>query len=199
MKSTEDVRLPLSTVCHCNSCRETTGQLAAFGVAFEKAHLELSFVTKTEAKSDAPPLEKDRQWVAAATLLQDEKLLEERCVSFYDSSVRRRKIFCPRCGVSIGHTTDTRSIPAEWGWPEAMAVMTPTIDREFLASDWWVPERATWTACGIPWVRNQARSGLGGLIEHPLAFRDKVMGDDIGADLELLKILGESIDISIFR
>ncbi|KAL3963400.1 hypothetical protein ACCO45_000404 [Purpureocillium lilacinum] len=179
MKSAEDVRLPMSTVCHCNSCRGATGQLAAFGIAFEKAHVELSIVTRAGAESGLP-LDGDRHWASAVALLDDQEQLEKLSVSLYDSSSRRRKIFAP-----------------EWGWPDAMAIMTPTIDREFLSKDWWKPERATWTACGIPWVRDLARGGLSGLIEHPLAFRDKFIGDDIGAELELFKTLGESVDITI--
>lgn len=45
------------------------------------------------------------------------------------------------------------------------------------------PERALWCEKAVPWVAEMARNGHGGIPEHPLTKIDKVMGDDITADM----------------
>ncbi|KAJ6441372.1 glutathione-dependent formaldehyde-activating enzyme domain-containing protein [Purpureocillium lavendulum] len=205
MQSDEDVRLPETTVCHCNDCRRASGQLAAYGVLFEKAHVQVSAITRAmaEAADAGVPADDDddkRNWIPAAALFDDQAGLgDELCVSVYKSSPRRHKAFCPRCGVAIGHVAGKGTVPPEWGWPDTMAVVTATMDREVLEREWWRPERATWTACGIPWVRDAVRGGVAGVVEHPLAFRDKVMGEDIAQQVEMLKALGENINVTIAK
>lgn len=192
----DESRLPLSLVCHCNSCREITGQLAAYGVACEKKHVELSVLPKSQVGT--APLDDDhRRWLPAAELLHGSNDLSELCLAIYRSSPRRNKMFCSNCGVSFAHVSDRDAIPKEWGWPEMLAIMLPTIDRTALEKDWWRPSRAMWTAVGIPWIRDHVKKEASDLEEHPLAFRNKVMGDDITADLEMFAAIGEPIDLKI--
>ncbi|KAK4504268.1 hypothetical protein PRZ48_005184 [Zasmidium cellare] len=64
-----------------------------------------------------------------------------------------------------------------------------TVDRSDLEQDFMRPERALWCAKAVPWVAEMARSGNGGIPEHPLTKIDKVMADDVSADMVELNAL----------
>lgn len=80
-----------------------------------------------------------------------------------------------------------------WFGPERERLTThgarSDLEKEFMR-----PERALWVAKAVPWIAEMARCGNGGIPEHPLTKIDKVMGDDITADLAQLKALkGEEV------
>ena len=52
-----------------------------------------------------------------------------------------------------------------------------TVDREDLEQGYMRPERMMWCEKGVPWIRELARSGAGGIPEHPLTKIDQVIGD----------------------
>lgn len=61
--------------------------------------------------------------------------------------------------------------------------------RSDLEKDFMRPERALWCAKAVPWVAEMARNGNGGIPEHPLTKIDKVMSDDITADMAELNAI----------
>jgi hypothetical protein len=87
----------------------------------------------------------------------------------------------------------------EWGWPEMMVITTGTVDRESLQEDCWKPESAFWTALGIPWVRDNLKAGDPDMKEHPLGFRNKVIGDDIQPEVQMIASRGRPLDITITK
>lgn len=70
---------------------------------------------------------------------------------------------------------------------------TPRGSGSDLEQDFMRPERALWCAKAVPWVAQMARSGNGGIPEHPLTKIDRLMSDDITADLAELNAIKSKV------
>ena len=86
----------------------------------------------------------------------------------------------------VAYSVDPGVIPVEWNWPAMLDIWLGTVDREDLENDYMKPERMMWCEKGIPWIRELARNGAGGIPEHPLTKIDKIVGDDSEDDLKNL-------------
>ena len=132
----------------------------------------------------------DRQWVAAADVFDFRNPeLKNLHLAVYKSTPGRSRWFCGRCGTMVAYSIDPGVIPAEWGWPPMLDIWLGTVDRGDLEKDYMKPERMLWCEKGIPWVREFARNGAGGIPEHPLTKIDKLVGEDMAEDLKELETL----------
>ena len=91
----------------------------------------------------------------------------------------------------VAYSIDDDVVPEEWGWPRMLDILLGTVDREDLEEEYMRPERMIWCEKGVPWIRQLARNGAGGIPEHPLSKIDKVVGEDIEDDLKEHAKLGK--------
>ena len=105
-------------------------------------------------------------------------VLKDLHLSVYKSTPERSRWFCSRCGTMVAYSVDPGVIPAEWSWPTMLDIWLGTVDREDIEKDYMSPERMLWCDKGVPWIRRLARSGAGGIPEHPLTKIDKLVEDD---------------------
>lgn len=112
-----DIRLPTAVVCHCDGCRQAMGALGAYGFTSDMALLELSLLPK----STLPDREKGKDdetrppYVPAASLLDDPSVVDrgDLWLTHYESSPKRHRLFCGRCGTQIAIAASKDSIPPE--------------------------------------------------------------------------------------
>ena len=171
----DDARIPFITIDHCNDCRRATGALLPFGLVTDVVTAELSF-------NSNPLCPASDLWSTPLDALQTSSTL-----GHYHSSAGRNRWFCRKCGTMLFYTLSEGVIPEDWGWPQMLDIWLGTVDRECLEKEYMKPERMLWCEMGVPWIRELARSGAGGVPEHPLTKIDKLVGDDVGEDLEELR------------
>ena len=114
------------------------GALGAYGFTTDMATLELSILPRTSIpdrgsnKDDSRP-----EWIPAASLMDDpEKFsLDDLWLMRYQSSPKRDRWFCGRCGTQIAVAASKDTIPPEWGWPRVVNVWAGTTDRDILEND----------------------------------------------------------------
>lgn len=199
-KEMGNLRLPMSIVCHCNNCRAATAQIGTHAVLSDMARTEFAVAARAASGEDIAKGEVHREWTPAGQLIDAKSpLLEAVWLSLYRSSPNRSRWFCGRCGTPVAYSADLESYPKGWETTPMVDVWTGTVDRDILERDWLKPERALWTAVGIPWVREQIATGASGICEHPLTQVDKVMGDDIEADLEAMRELGVPVVVTLAK
>lgn len=205
----------MSVICHCNNCRSATGQIPTIGLITETQTVRVSLASRDNETPVEGPLATDRgEYAPAGKVFDSENLdaLKATFLAHYKSSPARNRWFCGRCGTPIGYSIDAGVIPEEWGWPKMLDIWLGTVDRyairradpggngtaeadtprgsrSDLEHDFMKPERALWCAKAVPWVAAMARSGNGGIPEHPLTKINKVVGDDITADLAELNAI----------
>lgn len=171
----DDARIPFIAIDHCNDCRRASGALLPMALITEAATAELSF--------NAGPWQSSLDlWSSQLSDLQSNSTL-----GHYSSSKDRNRWFCLKCGTMLFYTISEGAVPAEWGWPTMLDIWLGTVDRECLEKEYMKPERMLWCEKGVPWIRELARNGAGGVPEHPLTKIDKFIGDDVGDDEEELR------------
>jgi hypothetical protein len=161
------------------------------GLVTEQRTVRASVLPRTEEPEGAFSIPDDkRNWAPAPEVFDFQNTaLKDTYLNFYKAGPGRSRWFCSRCGAPIAYSIDAGLIPPEWGWPTMIDIWLGTVDREDLDKDYMVPERMVWCHYGVPWIRQFAHDGSGGIPEHPLTKIDKSMGDDIEADLAELRAL----------
>lgn len=191
-------RLPCSLLCHCNNCRVLFGQNLVSFIGVAEEHFALSIAPKTSTADEVAAVkDEDREWTPVSDVVfgpDSTAKLEGLCLTVY-TLPRRLKMFCSRCGTGIGQLSPRGAIPKEWGWPDMVGLLIATMDREWFEKDWWTPERAVWTAIGVPWVRKMLKEGVPGITEHPLVMRNKAMGENFEEDVQMFRGLGIQFDV----
>ena len=186
-----DLRLPAVYMDHCNDCRRATASIMPMGLVCPTQMVRTSVLptsAKAENAFDMP--DSEREWVPAGDIFDFRNpALKDFHLAVYKSTAGRSRWFCGRCGTMVVYSIDPGVIPADWGWPPMLDVWLGTVDREDLEKDYMKPERMLWCEKGIPWIREMARNGAGGIPEHPLTKIDKLVGEDIGGDLKELETL----------
>ncbi|KAF5549066.1 hypothetical protein FMEXI_4408 [Fusarium mexicanum] len=186
-------RLPVSIVCHCNNCREATGQIGTQYVALHALTFKISSRKKTDEPSTMTPDREDSEWLHGKEF--EDNFDTSSWLTGFASSPGRRRWFCARCGTPVAYTIDEGKGPE--GWPPMVDVILGTVDRAWLEREDFKPDHSLWTALGVPWVREQLRDGAVGMAEHPLIHVDKKMGDDISSVVEWLSSMGASVEVTI--
>ena len=141
--------------------------------------VKISFLPRSE-EGEGPFTISDsvRPWQPASSTFNSPDLdLKDLHLCAYKSSPGRSRWFCDRCGTTFAYSIDPTILPSEW--PTMLDIWLGTVDREDLEKDYMKPERMMWCDKGVPWIRRLARSGAGGIPEHPLTKIDKVVGDGI--------------------
>jgi hypothetical protein len=149
-----DVRLPTAVVCHCDGCRQATGSLGAYGFTSDMALLELSILPR----ASMPDREKSKDdetrppFVPAASLMDEPTAagLDDLWLMHYESSPKRDRWFCGRCGTQMAIAASKDTIPAEWGWPRVVNIWAGTTDRNLLENDWCRPDHIMDCSIAIP-------------------------------------------------
>jgi hypothetical protein len=199
-KKIENLRLPMSVICHCNDCRAATAQIGTHAILGDVSRIEFAVAARSASGEDISKGEADRDWTPAGQLIDAKSpLLGDVWLSLYRSSPNRCRWFCGRCGTPVAYSADIESYPKGWETTPMVDIWTGTVDRDILERDWLKPDRSLWTATGIPWIREQIATGASGICEHPLTQVSKVMGDDIEADLEALKAIGVSVRVTMTK
>lgn len=187
-----DLRLPAVYMDHCNDCRQATSSVLPMALVCITHTVRVSVLSKTaqaEHAFDIPDSERD--WLPAERMFDSRNpKLTDIHLAVYKSSPARSRWFCSRCGTMIAYSVDPGVIPEEWNWPPMLDIWLGTVDRQDLEKGYMKPERMLWCEKGVPWVRELARNGAGGIPEHPLTKIDKVVGDNIKDDLKELQTLG---------
>jgi hypothetical protein len=134
-----DMRLPTAVICHCDGCRQAMGSLGAYGFTSDMATLELSILPKATIPDRESHMDDEKRpsYVPAASLMDDpeEVNLDELWLMRYESSPKRDRWFCGRCGTQIAVAASKDTIPPEWGWPRVVNVWAGTTDRDLLEND----------------------------------------------------------------
>lgn len=134
----------------------------------------------------------EREWLPGAELFDPHsEKLGSLCLAKYDSSPMRFRWFCSRCGTPVAYSVDEAAVPKEWKWPKMLDVVLGTVDRGDLEREFMVPERAMWCHYSVPWIRGLLTGGVEGVQLHPLTRIDKLLGDNIEADLEMSRRMKE--------
>lgn len=196
-----DVRLPTAVMCHCNSCRRTTGALGAYGFTTDMATLELSILPRTTV----PDQEKERDdaarvpYVPASDFFDaPERDISGLWVSHLESSPGRHRWFCGRCGTQLVMAPAKESIPPEMRDPRILNLFAATTDRDLLENDWCRPDHVMNCSIAIPWVRDHVKNGTKDTPEHPWIFMDWKMSDDFRPHIEMLKQHGLGLDVTMW-
>ena len=189
-----DLRIPCVLLCHCNNCRLATNSILPIGLVTETRTVTasiLSDATTNEGAISTP--DSERTFSLALDIFDHRKPASDvpSPLAAYRSSSHCSRWFCSRCGTSIAYSVNPDIIPAEWEWPTMLDLWSATIDRECLDKEYMAPERMVWCHFAVPWIQKLARQGAGGIPEHPLTKIDKVLGDDVEADLRELEGLHE--------
>lgn len=154
-----DLRLPMVAIDHCNNCRRATGALLPMALITETTWSSVTCISKSNEGQNIE--------LSAAELFDWETVKEKDVhLTVYKSTPQRSRWFCSRCGTNIAYTVDKGALPVEWGWPDMLDIWLGTVDREDLEG-LGPPERMLWCENGIPWIRELARNGAGGVPEHP--------------------------------
>ena len=170
-----DAKIPFIAIDHCNDCRRASGAVLPMALVTEASTGQLSFSAG--------------EWQPALNLwsMPLDQLQQGTTLGHYRSSEGRNRWFCSMCGTMLFYTISEDSIPSEWGWPKMLDIWLGTVDREVLEKEWMKPERILWCEKGVPWIRELAKNGAGGVPEHPLTKIDKHDGDDVEDDLRELE------------
>ena len=188
-----DLRLPAVYMDHCNDCRRATSSILPMGFVAVTDTVRASVLSSPAEGDYAFTIsDNDREWLPASLVFDSHNpKLQELNLALYKSSPGRSRWFCQRCGTMVAYSVDEGVIPKEWGWPKMLDIWLGTVDREDLQEDYMKPERMLWCEKGVPWIRELAKNGAGGIPEHPLTKIDKVVGDGIEDDLKELAKLGK--------
>lgn len=198
-----DVRLPTAVVCHCDGCRQATGALGAYGFTSDMALLELSILPRViipnrekNQKDEARP-----PYVPAISLMDDPTVanLEGLWLMHYESSPKRDRYFCGRCGTQIGVAASKDSVPPEYGWPRVVNLWAGTTDRDLLENDWCRPDHVTDCSIAIPWIRDYVKNGAKSAEEHPFMMFDWHMTDDFRPHIEMLNQMGFNLKVTMWK
>ena len=177
--SDQAVRLPYLVICHCNDCRRAVGSLTLAGICNPAAYVHMAFLPLSSPLPPLgptrlePPVEDDKlDWLPASEIFPPNNKSNNGSVvvpppnSFlgaYMASEGVTRTFCKRCGTNI--TYSRHPMPKEW--PEMLAILMGTIDREDLERAELRPERHLWWEKGIDWVQKLFSEGDGGMPKHP--------------------------------
>ena len=178
----DHARIPFTAIDHCNDCRRASGALLPMALITDSSTANLSF--NSEAWQSSINL-----WTTPLDVLQ-----KSSAIGHYGSSAGRNRWFCSKCGTMLFYTISEGTIPAEWGWPKMLDIWLGTVDRECLEENYMKPERMLWCEMGVPWIRELASKGAGGIPEHPLTKIDKMVGDNVSSDLEELSNMVDGRD-----
>ncbi|KAI4151788.1 MAG: hypothetical protein LQ340_003296 [Diploschistes diacapsis] len=129
-----------------------------------------SLVARSTATLDSDASKRDQgdaeeargPWLPADTVFQPGPASADSFLSFYASSVGRRRSFCGRCGTSLAYA----AFPMPSGWPDMLDIVLGTIDRHDLDSEALAPERQLWWDYGISWAKSLTAQGIGSLPRH---------------------------------
>lgn len=161
-----DLRIPGIYIDHCNDCRRATSSILPTVLVCDIQTVQVSLLSRS---ADVEKIKQKGDWVPAAEIFDFRNTaLEQVYLTVYKSSEERSRWFCSRCGTMLAYSVDPGVIPPEWGWPTMLDIWLGTVDREDLEPDYMRPERMLWCEKGVPWIRELARSGAGGIPEHPL-------------------------------
>ncbi|KAE8446922.1 hypothetical protein EG329_011553 [Mollisiaceae sp. DMI_Dod_QoI] len=198
-----DIRLPTAVVCHCDGCRQATGSLGAYGFTSDMALLELSILSK----ASMPNREKNNDdetrppYVLAASLMDDPTVVNSGglWLMHYESSPKRDRWFCGRCGTQIAIAASKDAIPPEWGWPRVVNIWAGTMDRNLLENDWCRPDHIMDCSIAIPWIRDYVKHGAKDAQEHPFIMIDWHMTDDFRPHIEMLNQMGVNLNVTMWK
>lgn len=156
----DEIRVPMVAIDHCNDCRNACGWVLPIWLATPIAFVTTSLIPRTEGGQSRGP------WLPAAEVFKrDSPASRNSYLACYESSENRTRWFCGRCGTSLAYVLP--EMPK--GWPPMIDIPLGTLDREYLAKDWFSPERHLWWDCGIPWVHEFVTGGAANLPKHPLS------------------------------
>lgn len=197
-----DLRLPTAVVCHCDGCRRATGSLGAYGFTSDMALLELSILPRGTVPDQREIQDDDARpsYVPAENLMDsDTKQLDTLWLTHYESSPKRHRWFCGRCGTQIAIAPSKDAIPPEFGWPRVVNIWAGTTDRNLLENDWCRPDHINNCSVAIPWVRDHVRNGAKDSEEHPSFMIDWHMTDDIRPHIEMLNAMGMNLNVTMWK
>ena len=171
-----DLRIPCTFIDHCNDCRRATSSVLPMALVTDITVVEAAVLSDPQHdKSKSEPT-----WQPAAEVFDftsEAHRTGSLSLKFYKSTPGRCRWFCGTCGTMVAYTVDDGQIPSEWGWPKMLDIWLGTVDREDLEKDWMAPERMMWCEKGVPWIRELARHGAGGVPEHPLTKIDVLVDE----------------------
>lgn len=176
-----DLRLPAIFMDHCNDCQRATSAVTPIALICDKAVAQVSVLQRrSEPIEGAIDIaDTNREWKPASEVLDFDSLAgKDWYLSAYNSSPKRSRWFCSRCGTPFAYSVGRGVVPPEWGWPPMVDFWLGTVDREDLEKDYMHPERMVYCEKGVPWALSLARHGAGGIPEHPLTRIDKLIGDE---------------------
>ena len=178
--------MPAVYMDHCNDCRRATSSIIPMAIVCDIKTVRASLLPKSaEADGTFTMVDSERDWVFAGDVFDFRNpALKDLHLTVYKSTTGRSRWFCSRCGTMVAYSVDPGIIPPEWEWPTMLDIWLGSVDREDLEKDYMSPERMLWCEKGVPWIRQLARGGAGGIPEHPLTKIDKVVGDEVEADLK---------------
>lgn len=173
----EENRLPMIALDHCNDCRIAIGSLINAWICCPSAFITASLTPRSqspgpntkEVGTDQTKGDDSRTWLPGIPVLAEGA--EENADSwlmFYESSKNRSRGFCGRCGTSLFYRNTSSDAPKTW--PDMIDVVLATADRSILESEALKPERQIWWDCGIGWVRDLVADGQAceELPKHPI-------------------------------
>jgi hypothetical protein len=181
--SEDKVHLPFVCIDHCNDCRRANGAVLGMVICAPIDMITSSLVVRSKASLSAEPSmrkpgdasrEERGPWVPAETQFVSDVALanNDSFLTFFDSSVGRRRWFCSRCGTNVAYL----AFPMPDGWPVNMLdIFLGTVDRADLEDEVLSPERQLWWGRGIKWVQELSSGGVGSLPKHPSSKVDEIV------------------------
>ena len=176
------IRVPTIVTCHCNDCRRSTGSVLPCAITVPVQIMEVSvepdagFVDglRPEDSNTRDETEEDvncRTWqpcLDAFSIKPKTPKDDQGPLTFYDSSIGRRRYFCRICGTPLGYISYDK-VPKDW--PMMLQVWLGNMDRASLDSEGFRPEHQVQFDKGVKWIQDFSMHGLGssetGVLNHP--------------------------------